>query len=320
MRDDTKSNYLKGILKLMSVRSMPELLRFIYLHNDPDDAKNTLPVSNSYYVFQQDVLAIKELLRSGVICASNTETVIDFGPGDTECFRQKVFPLITAANAQRYIAVDFSAHILARIGALAEDLIPTLQVEKIEIDFFKVPVQIPRATRSLSLILGNTLGGLPIYQRGKFPTESFVGFLRSIRNRLCSESRLLVSTDTNDNPTNVVAAYTTSLTTSFFSRALNWIAEQGPEFRILAAGLEPHVRFDLGANCIVFELLSHTECAVVIGKQLYQLHKGDEFVVGVSYRFPPDVLQVMFAEAGFQQISVVKAAAASMLCTLVRPE
>lgn len=296
-RRDFEAEYASAFRTLLSSKNHPAFIRFLYVHNPLEASETRLSGSRDYYIFEEDKRALALLRQRHAGVFDQTRAIVDLGPGDPVAAAHKVGPFLALPVVELYCAVDGNPLLFDAIRNQLSTTAPGIAFEAHPGDFLEDPLAVPRLPRALYLMLGNTIGDLPLYSSSRSGRESLLRYLAQLRGRVPTSSHLIVSMDTATDPQKILRAYQSELTISFLQRGLDWLAGHDPELRPVCAALRPDIGYDEASSCVVFGY--RASVAIPDGKGHDRLEAGERVVAGVSYRFPADVFAGCLEAAGF---------------------
>lgn len=127
--------------------------------------------------------------------------VVELGAGDGHKTKELLSGFLNAGLDLRYRPIDISAHAIELIKETMQTSLPSLQVDGLAGDYFKMlsGLRASQERPQLVLFLGSNIGNMP--------HEKSIGFLQEVANNLGPEDHLLAGFDLIKNPEVIRRAY-----------------------------------------------------------------------------------------------------------------
>ena len=208
----------------------------------------------------------------------------------------KTIPLLLAADRPRYVAVDISAHALARTRELITQARPDVTVESVLADYsrdYALPVK-RAGGRRLALFLGGTIGN--------DEDPEAIAFLSRIREHLEVGDTMLLGANLVTDPAVIHLAYNDAQgITAAFNRnvllAINALAQS----RFEPEEFDHHAPYDVEHRRIEMWLVARRALEVDLGRMggALRLEQGEGIRTEISRRFRRDDVLRLLDAAGF---------------------
>ena len=290
----------RDFISLFDEQASGHVLKYFYLYPSDDDT-DLLPKQNRYYVFNEDVRLIQELCNAHAtreLNFTNLSTIVDLGPGDINAFLLKVKPITDILSKfESYIAVDYSLRVLTELRNSLYSLGPDHFITFICGDFQSMYPCKLSIQNSAVLMLGHTLGSLPVYKQGYFPDLEYVNFLKGLRECFPEGTQFLFTLDCCMDWKEVLDCYSSDLTYRFFQRGYSEIFNSKDRFP--SEIFETEIRIDPGASCICFDLHVSRDVTIHFWDRSITVLRDRRFTLGTSYRFSLEKAISFLRRAGF---------------------
>jgi uncharacterized SAM-dependent methyltransferase len=293
----------RDFIALFTNGASAHVLKYFYLYPDDNDT-NLLPQQHRYYVFNEDVRLIHELLKAQ---AANTidftvpTTLVDLGPGEVNAFLLKVKPILDMSpETKSYIAIDYSPQVLAELRDALQSLENRHLLTFVCGDFQSAQPCRLSVQNSTVLLLGQTIGSLPVYRQGSFPDHELVEFLQNMQECFPRTTQFVLTLDRCLDWNAVLSCYSGELTYNFFRRG----------YRNLFHGRDTcpaevfttEIRVDPEASCICFDLRLTKDVTIDFWDRSITVARDRRFTLGTSYRFSLEKAVSLLRRAGFPSI------------------
>jgi L-histidine N-alpha-methyltransferase len=246
-----------------------------------------------YYLTRAEE-ALIQAVAADVVRRGGPQDIVEFGPGSC----RKVRWLLDAAERGRdirYVPVDVGRDGLAHaVDRLARDY-PSIRVHAVVADFERhldfVP---PPAGRRLVLFLGSTIGN--------FEPAASQKLLAELRQILGGDGRLLLGVDLVKDVRTLEAAYNDAAgVTRDFNRNILSVLNSALDGDFRPDAFRHHAFYNVAASRIEMHLIATSAQRVHlrrVGMEL-EVAAGDGIWTENSYKFTPESVEVLLADAGF---------------------
>lgn len=267
---------------------------------------------SDYYVFLKEKSIIREAVSKLRNVFSKISRLADLGPGSEEAVRDKVLPFVKDQfyNVAEYTGVDVCADTLTMANTEVLSSRQSIKTRQLERDFiqdrFFYGDYVPR---EVAVIFGLTLCNMAIDPRvPELPKEMLSSYFKRLKAHFNStESWLIVTQDTNQNPELLARAY--GALSDHFSRLLYRIQRDLP----VSSGFEPE-----GFKMEV-DYFSHTQaCALCfvpqkdmsfyISDELFELKKDQRLYFHNAFKFDKETFLRAAQDGGFDVVKSVEQA------------
>jgi len=222
--------------------------------------------------------------------------VVELGSGAASKTVSLLQAALEAGGHPRYVAVDISAHALARTREILAAARPEVSVEEVLADYsqpFTLPPR-PAGGRRLALFLGGTIGNAE--------DSEAIELLSRVREHLDPGDLLLLGANLVTDPAAIHAAYNDAqgVTAEFnrnLLRAVNAVA--GSAFD--PARFDHHAPYVVEKRRIEMWLIAREEMQIDLGRlgSTLHLHRGEGIRTEISRRFVRDEVLRLIDAAGF---------------------
>ncbi|HEX9806145.1 MAG TPA: L-histidine N(alpha)-methyltransferase [Alteraurantiacibacter sp.] len=219
--------------------------------------------------------------------------VVEFGSGSSV----KTPLLLHAIDPAAYVPLDISGDFLRAAAADLARKFPGLAVWPVEADFMK-PVALPKTVADMP-----KLGFFPGSTIGNMVARTAVDLLRSMRETLGGESKLLIGMDLIKNEATLVAAYddAAGVTAEFnlnLARRIN--RELGGTIPV--EKLRHEARWNDAYARIEMHLVATQDIAFEISGREFAMHEGESIHTENSHKFERRSQQVLLLAGGWTPV------------------
>lgn len=293
----------RDFLSLFNDEAAAHVLKYFYLYPNDDDT-NLLPRQHRYYVFNEDARLIQDFLKAhaeNAIDFTVPTTIVDLGPGEINAFSLKIKPILDMSpETKLYIAIDYSPQILAQLRDALRRRENHHSCAFVCGDFQSAQPCRLSIQNSTVLLLGQTVGSLPVYRRGYFPDHEYVKSLQDLRECFPETRQFLLTLDRCLDWDEVLDCYSSELTDNFFRRGYSgmFLGQETSPAEIFAT----EIRVDPGASCICFDLRLRKDATIHFRDRSITVLRGRRFTLGTSYRFSVEKAISLLRQAGFPSV------------------
>lgn len=254
------------------------------------------PTRTELALLEEHAPAWLDRLRPGAI--------VELGAGSARKTRVLLDALVEVRPDAVYIPLDVSAEFLRATAEAIREEYPALEVIP-EVGDLTRPLQIEhRATPTLFVLLGSTLGN--------FTPSGAVEVLGHIRAAMADDDLFLMGADLRPGPGKTVAeleaAYDDALgVTADFNRNMLHVlnARAGTDFD--PESFEHRAFYDPGAGWVEMHLVAPQGATVrVPGRGIVELGPGESLRTEISSKYDRATLDRLFSEAGLQIVEEVR--------------
>jgi len=293
----------RDFISLFNNEASAHVLKYFYWY--PNDADtNLLPQQHRYYVFNEDVRLIQELLKAHAAATLDftvPTTIVDLGPGEVNAFMLKVKPMLDVSpEIKSYIAIDYSLQVLVELRDALHPLENRHSLTFVCGDFQSARPCRLSVQNSAVLLLGQTIGSLPVYRQSSFPDREFIEFLQNLRECFPGATQFLLTLDRCLDWNEVLSCYSGELTYNFFRRG--YVSLFHSQDTCPAEVFTTEIRVDPEASCICFDLRLAKDVAIQFWDRSITVGRDRRFTLGTSYRFSLEKAISLLRQAGFASI------------------
>lgn len=240
-----------------------------------------------------------ELLANIVLDGSPFD-LIELGAGDA----LKSAHLLTLMAENKidftYMPVDISGNILSVLERNLRKQIPSLDIQLLQGDYFKMLHKAMHASerRKVVLFLGGNIGNMEVEESYKFCTE--------LHNNLKKGDLLITGFDFKKNPHTILKAYNDpkGITASFNLNLLARInRELGADFDI--ANFQHYQTYNPVSGACQSYLFSLKEQTVSIGEHRFIFNENEFIYMEISQKYSQKDIDRLASESGFRIISQI---------------
>jgi L-histidine N-alpha-methyltransferase len=266
-----------------------------YFYDDRGSALfEEITTLDEYYPTRTERALIEAQAGAIVAAAGGAQLcdIVELGSGAAT----KTLPLLAAAGRPRYVAVDISAHALARTREIIAQARPDVPVECLQADYsrdYALPAKSAEGRR-LALFLGGTIGN--------DEDPEAIEFLSRVREHLSAGDTMLLGANMVTDPAIIHLAYNDSKgVTAAFNRnvlvAINAMAQS----RFDPADFDHHAPYDVEHRRIEMWLVARRALAIDLGRMggTLRLEQGEGIRTEISRRFRRDDVLRLLDAAGF---------------------
>ncbi len=268
-----------------------------YLWKDVIEQENP-----SYYLPKADNVLLQTALSTiGDVVPLETN-VVDFGVGGTAAFNAHIRPFLDALSSPSYVGLDFCEGYLDAIKEKQADL-PSIKISTVNMDFFESQRNPVSPTPALGIMTCGTIGNIYGSIRDRNVDLNLTRSLKTVSS-LTKNGWLLISIDTNQTESSLMAGYATSLMErlflTVFERAPKELPLQGFNPSLFTYAPEWHPEVQLFAH--IAEATQSQD--FMLGD--YQLHieRGQKFHLLNSYKFRQDFFESCCDKANLEILKV----------------
>jgi L-histidine N-alpha-methyltransferase len=292
---DTETAALRELREALSRR--PREIPCKYLYDDRGSALfeqiTRLP---EYYPTRTERALLVDRSQAIVAAACPVYDVVELGSGAAEKTVGILDAVLADGGRPRYVAVDISAHALARTRDILAAARPEVPVEPILADYtreLRLPPK-PARGRRLVLFLGGTIGN--------DEDADAVRLLARVREHLDPGDVLLLGANLVTDPAVIHAAYNDAegVTAEFnrnVLRAVNSFARSAFD----PSAFDHYAPYDVEKRRIEMWLVARSEMVIDLGRlgSTLRLSKGEGIRTEISRRFTRDEVLRLIDAAGF---------------------
>jgi dimethylhistidine N-methyltransferase len=244
-----------------------------------------------YHVTRTELHLLETVAGELDSCIPAGAVLVEFGSGAS--LKTKIL-LDSAPHMAAYVAIDISATALDAAASVLRSRYPTLDVIPINADFTE-PLALPQ-----SLQRKPKVGFFPGSTIGNFIPEEAVGFLTLARRLLSPGGRLIIGSDATRNGDLLQRAYDDAegVTAAFnlnLLRRLN--RELGATFDLSL--FRHRAIWNEAAGCVEMHLQSHVDQQLEVAGRRFHFAAGETIHTENSYKYEPDQLCCLAADAGW---------------------
>jgi dimethylhistidine N-methyltransferase len=276
------------------LRHRPAVIPARYLYDAEGshlfEAITALP---EYYPTRTETAIFAERLSEIAALAGPGRAVVEFGSGSSA----KTPPLLRALGTDLYVPVDISPAAIEGARTMLADAAPDVRIEPVVADFLGNWAMPQRADRHalLGFFPGSTIGNMG-------PRDA-VDLLRAFRERLGTDSQLLIGLDLRKDPDVLRAAYNDSagVTASFNLNLLTRMqreldADLTPgHWRHCADWRDPPGRIEMHLKAL-------RPTAITIGGEGFAFREGETIHTENSWKFSPEGAAFMARASGWEPV------------------
>lgn len=265
---------------------------------------------SDYYVFLKERSVIRKSISKLRKIFSKISRLADLGPGSIEAVRDKILPIVSESSYEvgEYTGVDVCADTLTMAKNEITSSKPLIKTRELERDFildqFSYGEHVPR---EVAVIFGLTLCNMAIDPRvPELPKEVLSSYFKRLNSHFnSSESWLIVTQDTNQNPESLARAY--GALSDHFTRLLYRIQRDLP----VSSGFEPEafkMEVDYFENtqacglCFVVQ----KDMSFQIGKEAFELKKNQRLYFHNAFKFDQATFLKAANDGGFDLVQSVE--------------
>lgn len=251
-----------------------------------------------YYVLLNEIELIKNSASSISTHLRDINTIGDFGVGDGQALKQKIFPLLEEMpQIKNYVGLDLSQDFLNAAKANLKSERPEISFTSLERDFFNDKISSPYK-KWFGLMLGSTISNIEMKEDDEFPRSTIVNRLKHLKSIIGEGNHFLPSYDANEDIKSIKQAYN-SIYWSKFVTGIMYDVDK------ISYG-------DFSPNAWVHEMVWNPKSYVLhhcatskikqdfsIDKHDIQIMKGQRFVTVNTFKYPEQLFTSMTKEAGF---------------------
>ncbi|WP_370978104.1 L-histidine N(alpha)-methyltransferase [Agaribacterium sp. ZY112] len=243
-----------------------------------------------YYPYRTELTMLPEVAKQLVSLLDDDLTIVEFGAGSLI----KIRPLLKEMKQVRsFIPVDVSGEHLYQSARALRHEFPDVRVKPHVADMC-APGQLPSTKhKKMGFFPGSTIGN--------FDAVDAVQFLKSVRESLGAEAKLLIGVDTKKSPAILHRAYNDQrgITASFnlnVLRRLNNELDSDIDLR----QFEHYAFYNASQGCIEMHLVSTCYQEFSVAGRSFSMHAGESIHTENSYKYTPEQFQHLAAQAGWQ--------------------
>jgi dimethylhistidine N-methyltransferase len=248
-------------------------------------------VTPEYYLTRTETALLEKIAHELAASIPGNTVLVEFGSGASE--KTRVI-LDAAPQISTYVPIDISTDALRRAAARLACDYPALEVVPLASDFTHA-VELPAHTGN-----GPRVGFFPGSTIGNFTPQEAIHFLRSARQRLGTQARLIIGADMIKDPATLVAAYDDAegVTARFNKNLLTRINRElngdfNPDaFDHLAVWNAPLSRMEM-------HLVSRVEQIVHVDGHTFAFKAGERLHTEISHKFSVESFSALAASAGW---------------------
>ncbi|MGZ6141967.1 MAG: L-histidine N(alpha)-methyltransferase [Myxococcales bacterium] len=249
-----------------------------------------------YYPTRTERSLLAERARAIVEAAGQVSDVVELGSGAAEKTVCLLDAALAAGARPRYVAVDISAHALARTRDILALARPEVPVEQVLADYhreLRLPER-PAGGRRLVLFLGGTIGNEE--------DPEAVKLLSRVREHLDPGDVLLLGANLVTDPAAIHAAYNEPQgVTAAFNRNILAAVNAFARSDFDPAKFDHHAPYDVEKRRIEMWLVAREAMEIDLGRlgETLRLGKGEGIRTEISRRFVRDEVLRLIDAAGF---------------------
>lgn len=275
----------------------PRELPCKYLYDDRGSALfeqiTRLP---EYYPTRTERALLLDRAKAIVESACPVYDVVELGSGAAEKTVGLLDAVVADGGRPRYVAVDISAHALARTRDILAAARPEVPVEPILADYtreLRLPPK-PARGRRLVLFLGGTIGN--------DEDAAAVRLLSRVREHLDARDVLLLGANLVTDPLVIHAAYNDAQgVTAEFNRNLLRAVNSFARSSFAPEAFDHYAPYDVEKRRVEMWLIARSEMSVDLGRlgSTLRLSRGEGIRTEISRRFTRDEVLRLIDAAGF---------------------
>ena len=249
-----------------------------------------------YYPTRTERALLAERAQAIVEAAGKVSDVVELGSGAAEKTVCLLDAALAAGARPRYVAVDISAHALARTRDILALARPEVPVEPVLADYHRnlVLPERPAGGRRLVLFLGGTIGNEE--------DPEAIRLLSRVREHLDPGDLLLLGANLVTDPAVIHAAYNEAQgVTAAFNRNILSAVNAFARSSFDPLKFDHHAPYDVEKRRIEMWLVAREAMAIDLGRlgETLRLRKGEGIRTEISRRFMRDEVLRLIDAAGF---------------------
>lgn len=239
-------------------------------------------------------------LLTNVVLDGNPFDLIELGAGDA-LKSAHLLRLMTDKNIDfTYMPIDISGNILSVLDRNLKKQIPSLKIELLQGDYFKMLHKATNGSdrRKVVLFLGGNIGNMEV--------EESYRFCRELHSKLNTGDLLITGFDFKKNPHTILNAYNDpkGITASFNLNLLTRInRELGADFDIVK--FQHYQTYDPISGACQSYLFSVIEQTVRIGAYTFKFNENEPIYMEISQKYSQKDIDRLASQSGFRIISQI---------------
>lgn len=247
-----------------------------------------------YYPTRVETALLRQFGRDIANLVGAGRVVVEFGSGSSV----KTPLLLRHIAAHAYVPIDISGDFLRQSSAALAAKFPALTVLPVEANFMQ-PVPLPKLLRG-----HDTLGFFPGSTIGNLVPASAVDLLRSMRETLGAQSKLLIGFDLVKPRAQLIAAYDDAegVTAAF---NLNLLTRINRELRgtIPVERFRHEARWNPEWQRIEMHLVAVANIAFSVAGAHFTMRKGESIHTENSHKYAPDQARLLLHASGWSPVA-----------------
>jgi L-histidine N-alpha-methyltransferase len=271
-------NAHKDFYELFTSNPNKDMLGYAYLV-DNSYYEDLILENPDYYLFRDEVTAIKE---NAVIFSSNllnTIEAIEIGPGYGHVLEGKTIPILKyCKDLKQYHAIDISQSYLEKIEKFLLDN-TNYKVTTTQADLLNSQIKIPDiGGKKAILFLGGTIGNFDQEQQSKC--------IQQIANIAQTGDKLIITFDNNHNKSSLTKAYLNQYALNFVLNIIRFYAEINYDFKLYQNHFSVIFSWDELEEAVEINFISKESFSFYIPNHgLVNIQEGQRFKTVKSRKF-----------------------------------
>jgi uncharacterized SAM-dependent methyltransferase len=308
---DANLEFANAAKATLSKRSVAVLGQYQYSHSEYSDDpvrgalywERFIASTDAYYpIYKEGEIAQKyadDIARH----VGDIDVLVDIGPGSEKAVTEKTLPILNAfSSASYYAPIDICEDYVSGAQDLVKARRPDIRMASNIIDYNHEQALLPKG-KKLAISFGSTVSNVPADERSPIPFDEVVKLLKTFGKVINGKGHLIITHDANNDEQSVVASYDHPDQRAFGSNVMYRIQRDlnvSGNFKPQAWKYDPvwHAEKHLLAHTIK----ATADQTFMIDDELFQIRKGDEFILNTSYKYPVDLFREMTLKAGFETV------------------
>jgi L-histidine N-alpha-methyltransferase len=283
----------KDFYELFTTNPNKDMLKYAYMLDNA--CYNDLITQNpDYYLFHDEVMAIRENAITLSQALENIEEVVEIGPGAGYVAEQKTLPLLSYCRALKsYKAIDVSKNYLSLIEAFFRQN-TNYQISTEELDLLNDDIEwYDCKTSRAILFLGGTIGNFDTMQRLKC--------IKQISKMTRARDKLLLTFDLNHDHTSLYKAYDNPYLWNLIFNILRYYTHINQDFAEYMDSFNVKPCWNDDEKAMEFVLIAKQTFSCKIGSLgTAQISSGQKFKVATSRKFNRTKILDLLSFGGFE--------------------